>query len=181
VDDHPKNIQIHFSFDVHKTKKENIRIADTYIQNTHWEKHLNSGEGDLAIIHFKVKGPSEYIPVNLFLDNTDLNIGQKIYLQGYGVTNGVSKVNSGKLRQTTSEIIGRHSDTELISDGSKSSVCFGDSGGPAFIKIKNKWFQWGVASSVSNQACNDTSIHTEVKNYASWINDTIKKMKTKNE
>lgn len=174
VDDSPRSLHVVFGLTVQKAKE--VREADKVIQHSNWNRHLPSGEGDLALIHFKGNLPEGYQPVKLANENLSLKAGQKVLMIGYGVINGEAETGSGKLRQTTTLVIGRHSPTEIVTDGKKSSVCFGDSGGPAFIKIKNEFFQWGVASSVANRSCDESSIHTEVMKYEPWIQASIAKL-----
>lgn len=173
VDDDPKSIKIIFENDIKKMNTENTRIADKFIQHPNWGKHNRTGEGDLALIHFKGKIPNGHSITKLAANNFKPEQFQKTNLLGYGVTNGLKRSGAGVLRQTKTEIIDQRSDTEYVLDGKTTSVCFGDSGGPAFIKNKNEFFQWGVASSVSNQECNDIAIHTAIMPYTDWINKNI--------
>ena len=177
VEDHPEKLQIVFSGNVQKTKAQDIRQSDKFLQHPNWQRHMPLGEGDLALIHFKGDLPEGFTPIELVGADFNLKMGQKILMAGYGVTDGESESGSGKLRQTHSVIIDQHSATEFVSDGKKSSVCFGDSGGPGLVKVGDKIFQWGVASSVTNQACNEASIHTAVMKYESWIKSTVGKFK----
>jgi secreted trypsin-like serine protease len=137
---------------------------------------MPSGEADLALIHFKGNAPKGYTPITLANENLKLKEGTLVFMFDYGVTDGESQTGAGKLRQTTSKILGHHSLTEAVTDGHKSSVCFGDSGGPAFIKTDSGFVQWGVASSVTNIACEEASIHTEVMKYETWIRSSVKKL-----
>jgi secreted trypsin-like serine protease len=172
----PQKMHIIFSNDVKKSSPKNTREADKIIQQPNWTRHMPAGESDLALIHFVGKAPLGYHPVKLAGATIKLKTGDAITLMGFGVTDGDAEAGSGKLRQTSSKIIDRHSPTELITDGEKSGVCFGDSGGPAFIKKGTDIFQWGVASSVTSHECNQTSIHTEVMKYLEWIQASITKL-----
>ena len=176
VDESPKKLHIVFGVDVQQTTEKDIRYADKFVKHPNWNRHMPSGEGDLALIHFKGSLPAGYAPVTLADENLKLKKGQKIFMLGFGVTDGETEVGSGKLRQTTSIIIEQQSTNEYVSDGTKSSVCFGDSGGPAFVKVDKAYFQWGVASSVLNKSCDEASIHTALMNYGAWIKSTINKM-----
>jgi secreted trypsin-like serine protease len=177
VEHNPKSMKIIFALDVHKAKESSMRDVDKFVKNPNWTHHLDSGEGDLALVHFKGNVPAGYVPLKLAPEKLELKIGKKITIIGYGVTDGESKTNSGKLRQTSSEIIDRKSETEMVTDGQQSSVCFGDSGGPAVIKNGKDIFQWGVASSVTNRDCTEASIHTEVMPYRDWIASALKKFR----
>ena len=176
VEHDPQHLKIIFGLNVKKAKEKNQRNADKYIQHPNWSKHMPAGEGDLALIHFQGITPKEYIPVILAPSNFKLKKGQVIIMAGYGVTDGEAQSGAGQLRQTNSNVIDQQTQTEFVINGDKSSVCFGDSGGPAFIKTGNKMIQWGVASSVMNRECNSASIHTALMKYNSWIQTTIKKM-----
>jgi len=176
VDENPAKLYIIFATNIAKTTPNNIREADKFIQHPNWNRHLPTGEGDLALIHFKGLIPEGHSPVMLAHENYKLKRGQKVLMMGYGVTNGIRGNGSGKLRETISLILDQHSPTESLTDGHNSSVCFGDSGGPAFVKTGSEFVQWGVASSVTNKSCNDDSIHTEVMKYEPWIKLTINKM-----
>jgi hypothetical protein len=146
VDGAPKKLHIIFSLNIQKAKEQEMRDADKIIQQPNWNRHLPSGEGDLALIHFKGILPEGYSPVRLADQNVKLKIGQKVLMFGFGVIDGENESGSGKLRQTSSTIVEQHSPTEFVTDGQKTSVCFGDSGGPAFVKIDKEFVQWGVAS-----------------------------------
>ncbi|MDD4975017.1 MAG: trypsin-like serine protease [Bacteriovorax sp.] len=177
VDEAPQKLHIVFGLNIQKkTNKKDIREADKFVIHPNWGRHLPSGESDLALIHFKGALPEGYSPVKLANDNLKLKIGQKVLMLGYGVTDGQSESGSGKLRQTNSFVLEEHSPTEIMTDGQKSSVCFGDSGGPAFVKVLKEYVQWGVASSVTNKSCNEASIHTEVMKYETWIKSSVSKM-----
>jgi secreted trypsin-like serine protease len=177
VEGSPQKLHLVFGLNIQKANKKNdTREADKFIIHPNWGRHLPSGESDLALIHFKGALPEGYSPVKLADDNFKLKIGQKVLMIGYGVTDGQSENGSGKLRQTNSLILEEHSLTEMVTDGQKSSVCFGDSGGPAFVKVSKEYIQWGVASSVTNKSCDEASIHTEVMKYETWIKSSITKM-----
>jgi secreted trypsin-like serine protease len=175
VDQDPANINIVFGIDIHKAKPEFIRAANQFVIHPNWNRHLRSGEADLAIIHFEGDLPDGYMPVDLADQGLELKKGQTVFMAGFGVTDGETKAGAGKLHQMTTEILDFHSATEIVTDGQQSSVCFGDSGGPAFIEVGNVFIQWGVASSVASEACNDSSVHTEVMKYLSWINTSVEK------
>jgi secreted trypsin-like serine protease len=169
VDGHTEKMTIVFAKNIRQSNEYSQRLVTGFVQNPYWKHPNTNTQGDLAIIHFAGGLPEGYKPVRLAKPTEVVSEGQQVYFLGYGVTNGNSQKGSGILRGTTSRIIGEQSPTETITDGKKSSVCFGDSGGPAFIKVKNQFVQWGVASSVFNQACNEASIHTNVMPYDSWI------------
>ena len=168
VENHPEKMVIVFSTTL-KTAPQQVRPADRFVQNPAWGKELPTGRGDLALVHFTGGLPEGYTPVTLADNKIGLQLGTDVVMIGFGVNNGLKNAGAGILRETQTTVMSESSPTEVVTDGRKSSVCFGDSGGPAFSQENGQWVQWGVASSVTNQACNQASIHTAVMSYGSWL------------
>jgi secreted trypsin-like serine protease len=120
-------------------------------------------------VHFSGGLPEGYTPVTLAPKGTNLSAGTEEEMLGYGISNAGRQSGAGQLRQTSSTVLERVDRDQYMSDGRKSSVCFGDSGGPAFVQTGGRWAQWGVAHSVLNQACNEASVHTSVMPFLRWI------------
>ncbi len=187
VEDSPKKLMVVFNRNLQMKAKpgttglnlDSVRAADRFKQNPAWGKDLANGRGDLALVHFQGGLPSGYSAVRLASAAIQLDLGVEVRLLGYGVTNGVTHVGSGVLRETETTVMSSSSPTEIVTDGRKSSVCFGDSGGPAFSQQNGQWVQWGVASSVTNQACNQASIHTSILSYLPWIKAAGAKLRQK--
>lgn len=173
VDGEPTKVQILFSNNVKKATSNVSRWATMIYQNPSWHNTSADKKGDLAIIKFSGGLPKGFLPVKLVGADFKLSNDQKVIFAGYGVTNGNKEIGAGVLRMTNTKVIGQKSNTEVITDGRETSVCFGDSGGPGFIFSNNEFIQWGVASSVLNQSCNEASIHTSVMDYKSWIQTTM--------
>lgn len=176
VDDSPTKLTIVFSPEVKTATAAMIRTADRVAQNPRWKKQTATGKGDIALVHFDGGLPAGYSPVTLIAKDAKLANGTEILVAGYGVTDGKAGTGSGILRQTMSSIVGTASKTEMVTDEHKSGACFGDSGGPAFVKEGNDLAQWGVASSVNNPACNELSVHTNLQSYEAWIRTTAAKL-----
>jgi V8-like Glu-specific endopeptidase len=179
VEGNPTKLSIVFSGNVRAAKPSDIRLADRFAQNPRWLKQTEKGRGDLALIHFEGGLASGYSEIKLAAKSAGLKPGTPVLVIGYGVTNGTTKVGSGILRETATTVISQSTPTEIMTDGKKSSVCFGDSGGPAFVEINSEFVQWGVASSVTNQTCSEASIHTDLASYLSWIKSEGSKLRKK--
>ncbi len=177
VEGQPQKISVVFGNQVHLAKPESIRNVESFIQNPLWHHPSEKGQGDLAIVHFLGKLPTGYQAVKLASDDFKLFSGQEVQIIGYGVTNGLSHLGAGVLRQAQTTVIGQKTKSEIITDGRLSSVCFGDSGGPAFTQVDGNFTQWGIASSVKNQACNQSSVHTAVMGYKKWILASMQKLR----
>lgn len=176
VDESPSRLRVVFGINAFDAREDQIRQADRFVQHPEWMK--SKDEGDLALIHFKGGLPEGFHPVRLAEPTTHLTRGLKTTLMGYGVTNGITRVGSGRLRLTESQILEKKSETQYVTDGHATGVCFGDSGGPAFAITPRGFAQWGVASSVSNRTCRETSIHTSLLAYEPWIRSTAARLKS---
>jgi secreted trypsin-like serine protease len=181
VDHSPQRMVIVFGPEVKTASQDRMREVTGFSQNPKWKNATARGRGDLALVHFEGGIPSGFKPVALATKSVALSKGLEVLMMGYGVTNGLSHEGSGTIRATATTILGLLSPTEVMTDGRKSSVCFGDSGGPAFSAAnggapKGKLVQWGVASSVTNDSCNEASVHTSVISYLTWIKTTSAKL-----
>lgn len=177
VEGNPSKIAIIFGQNVQLAVGEEIRYAVGVGQNPKWKNGENSGLGDVAVILFSGGLPQGYAPMTLAPKEMEIQQGSAVSFLGYGVTNGETHVGSGVLRFAQSSVIAQKNNTQIITDGTKSSVCFGDSGGPGLIAYNGGFVQWGVASSVMNQACNEASVHTTVMEYEPWMNSAITKLR----
>ena len=116
---------------------------------------------DIGLVQFTgglVKG---YRPVTL-LNPASLpkfvNAKQNTVIAGFGIRTA-GGTDSGALYETTIPI--DQANAKEIDVGSPEDVaCHGDSGGPAFVKVGGKFYQWGVAS---RSDCKSFSIYTPLK------------------
>jgi secreted trypsin-like serine protease len=91
-----------------------------------------------------------------------------------GVCREFIRSNDGVLRKTRIRISDMNfGKTEVQLDQTKGTgTCFGDSGGPAYIKMNGKLYLWGVASRVYNGPqghCSTYSTYTNVLPYQDWF------------
>lgn len=181
VDGPPTQLTIVFSTDIKDAKPGMTRKGDRFKQHSKWKKGSAEGLGDLALIHFSGGLPAGYQPVRMVDKSTPLDTGTEVLMAGFGVNDGTQRTGAGSLRVTESTILGNVLSSEVVTDGRKTSVCFGDSGGPAFIQEGDELVQWGVAHSVSSQACDQTSVHTNIQSYEAWIKSNVLKLTKKGE
>lgn len=169
-----KPLYIVFKVNGKNVKKRDIRLVDVegVIRHPDYGHRRPEGEADIALVRFHGGLPAGYKPIKLVNENFSLKRGDEVIISGYGMDNGKEGTGRGILRQAKTTVLGRRTLTEVTLDGKNSSVCFGDSGGPAFVKIGGQHVQWGLARSVSTAYCNLTSTHTEVMKYLTWIRMT---------
>ena len=173
VDRNSEHIYIVFRNRLTKAMKDDVRSADDFLQLPEWKK--SKGEsGDIAVIHFTGGLPEGYQAVQLADSSVQLQVGEEVVMAGYGVSHPEKDAGSGALRETKTTITGSMNRNQIATDGRLSSVCFGDSGGPAFVHDGAQWIQWGVAHAVSNRDCDETSLHTSIVPYQRWIRSAMK-------
>lgn len=160
--------------------KELVRRVDGAIANPSYASNQNNDKntGDIALVHFQGQLPAGYqaVPLLPAARASLLRKGQLILLAGYGISNGVTKVGSGILRQTSIRIFDeRFSQTEVKLDQTQGTgACHGDSGGPAILFIGSQAYVWGVTSRGSedpNDDCSRYVIYTNAASYQQWIAD----------
>lgn len=176
VDGEIKKMTVVFGTKIKSTAMDFQREVTASLQHPSWNPEDDQSVGDLAVVHFNGGLPQGYKPVTLAPKNRELKVGEEVYLMGYGVT-GLGNRGVGTLRATVTTITGLDSATEVRTSGEKHSVCFGDSGGPAFVRDGDRYLQWGVASAVTSKACNGSSVHTKVTVYESWIRTATNKLR----
>lgn len=123
--------------------------------------HLNykptvSGQGsanDIALLKLMDAIPSHYVPVQLFSTNiSNSNLGLEVLLAGYGqasTNDELEKRSPYSLRRMTSTIVkNEYIDSQIaIKSYPAEYPYYGDSGGPAYVKVGDKLFLLGVCSS----------------------------------
>jgi secreted trypsin-like serine protease len=163
---HSENMLVIFAPLLDTADDSLVRRVDKVEMHPRWQK---SESGDLALVHFSGGLPLGFEPVTFVQNLSTLAVGLEVRMLGYGVTNGLKRKGAGKIRETKSEIVSLTNGQEAITDGHSHSVCFGDSGGPAFVLEQGEWVQWGVAHAVSSEACDETSSHTVTLSFQRWI------------
>lgn len=167
--------------------KPNIKTVRRKVLNAkaspYWKlrQHEDKNTSDIALIKFEGLGlPVGYEPVK-FLENTEvLKNGVPTVVVGYGFSNPVTRAGTGVLRHTTLKISdAKFSPTELLLDQTQGSgACHGDSGGPAFVYLKDKtgkaqYYIWGIANHASeddvDNLCNKSVIYTNATLFQAWF------------
>lgn len=146
---------------------------------------------DVALLHFAGGLPAGYEPVQLVTSESQAQPGAHLHMIGYGLARVDSKMEivngrasfvpvpdgttTGILRETEVAIGIVSPKTKLIlTNGTATGVCSGDSGGPAFVtdSATGKVVQVGIAEAVANAYCNSVSMHTSVLPYLDWIKES---------
>lgn len=152
---------------------------------------------DIAMVHFQGGLPAGYEPVKLATDPALVKSGTTMHMIGYGLSRVDSKMaivngqptfvavpdqtTPGQLRETKVAIDRYDTYTQMIfTDGRATSVCSGDSGGPAFVNdASGNPVQVGIAEAVATAYCNSVAMHTAVFPFLDWIEKTAAELAEK--
>jgi secreted trypsin-like serine protease len=137
---------------------------------------------DIALIFFKGGIPKTHEPVTWITTSQVPTRNSSVTLAGYGSSkrNGVGGY--GVLRKATVSVFeASPSDSELIlSQKNSSAACYGDSGGPVFMKLSSGDLgQVGIASRVTlrrengDDVCGNEAIYTRVGFFQKWIREEM--------
>jgi hypothetical protein len=137
--------------------------------------------GDLAILKFSGSLPSGYKAVKLLSDARSLRNGMTVTLAGFGIVDGVNKIDTDALRKVDVRLSDSlWSKTEILMDqrGGKGA-CHGDSGGPAVVKIGSSEVLAGITSRGERDPrdhCNGFAVYTSVAANLNWIKVTAQEV-----
>lgn len=135
--------------------------------------------GDIALVRFDGGLPEGYHAAEILEDEDLLSDGTELVMAGYGVIDGSSGADGGVLRKVSLPIEdATYSETEFLVDESLGrGTCYGDSGGPAFVRSGGRYLLAGVTSRAvgevqTDDPCARFGVYTNVLAYSSWLVDT---------
>lgn len=184
--DNEENMYVFFAAKPNKnTERRQVLKAKV---SPYWElrQKEDKNTSDIAVIKFDGDGlPEGYEPVKFLEDTRVLTKGTTSVILGYGISDATTQTGAGQLRFTTLQITDpSFSPTELLMDQSNGKgSCHGDSGGPAFVYLKDKkgqgqYYMWGVANRSSkddvDNLCNKSVIYTNATLFLTWM-ELVKK------
>lgn len=125
---------------------------------------------DVAIVKLADPVPAPFKPVPILYDLSGLEINTPIIVAGYGVSVRPDTT-PGFLKHTELLIMGIKHDRVELRGSIDNNVCFGDSGGPAFVRINGVLHVLGTSTKVGivdGVSCAGTTTYTRlhfVKNF----------------
>jgi len=142
-------------------------------------------QGDIAVVRFKDGLPDGYRPAKILDPNVNLKRGSKTLLMGFGVDrlNESGGSGAGVLRKVDAKIDQPDfARTEVLLDQRNGKgACYGDSGGPAFVRsTEGETLLWGVTNRgnpENERDCRHGSIYTRITSYTTFINATVKELR----
>lgn len=168
-DERPERVVAAFSMELEGLSLERTRNVVQRAVHGDWGKNLKNGPADIAVVKLDSPAPEGTVPVTFLPASVELNGGDEIVIAGYGYVDGHRQVGRGVLRQAKTKILGQRSETEIVSGDTPTGLCFGDSGGPAFVERDGGLYQWGIAVGVNSANCDDLSAYTDIFSYLDWL------------
>ncbi|UOF00365.1 S1 family peptidase [Bdellovibrio reynosensis] len=185
-DDKRGGMLVIFHLDLNKaTQKDVLEIVDVVMhQDYGTDVEAQEDLNDIALVKFTGELPKGYGVAKLLTDSSLLKKDATVTLAGYGYikTDGVNVENDYNLRKANVQIYDRMGNTEIVLDQTKGKgACHGDSGGPAFLKVDNVEYVWGVTSrgiykEGDPDNCQTYSVYTEVAAQAAFIKEGLAKL-----
>lgn len=179
------NLRVIFNARLVNVKPEEIvaRAVVSYQTSPIWairqsERH---NTGDIAVVRFAGGLPPGFKPAEMLINPAVVQNGVPVVLAGYGMDNGIAKSGSGILRwvETTVESTSYSASEVLIDQRQGKGACHGDSGGPAYVRVGDKWVLFGVTSRGVNDpgdTCGVSAAYTMLPFYRDWVLKTAQQL-----
>jgi hypothetical protein len=121
-----------------------------------------------------LKQPITDVPITPILMGCETSIlkqGQDVVLVGFGATSA-NGGEDGRKRFVHVTVDAVQGGTIVVGNAS-SGACFGDSGGPAFVKLADgTWRVFGATSAGTGQPCRSGSVYTLLHPIVPWLEQT---------
>lgn len=138
----------------------------TKVKASEWQAHpdfsgsFNQGEpSDISIIRLEKPAPEGYQPVEIYKNS--LHKGEELFLAGFGQTESGSQ---GELLFVDVQVADTTNSEIVVSNG----ACYGDSGGPAYIREDGRLMLVG-ATSRGAAGCKGEAVYTNVLFFEAWL------------
>ena len=157
-----------------------------YVLERNQNGNLTRLENDIALIQLSTPAPG-HLPLLSIADESIMqiagNVGDEVLTTGWGRTAADEEV-SNELLQTNLTIISNQvcdnqSTADVVHEGvicangnGETSICSGDSGGPATVEVGGVEYSVGVTSWSSGNCLNNSGF-ARTASYQDWINYTV--------
>lgn len=162
-----------------------VRVQD-YIQHEKYILSSQTVDNDIALFLLESELPAHIVSYTSIPAATDqYNLAQFIiagfgqYIEGQTLLENSLRLRSGTAKTIDFKLQRRY----FIADNSgETSVCSGDSGGPALIQDSSgRYYVLGIASTVSYTSdkegkCNQEAIYMNIRSYVNWIVENSRKL-----
>jgi secreted trypsin-like serine protease len=137
---------------------------------------------DISLFKFEGDIPAGYAPVPYLSDLSKLQVGMKMLIAGFGMTNSLGgesapgEEGGGSLLKAEVKLkTASHEGGEIVTDTRdlQTGTCKGDSGGPIYIEKNGQLTVAGITSRGTSLRCDDISVFTSTAFQASFIAESI--------
>lgn len=136
-------------------------------------------ESDIGLVRLSEAVPSGFRAATVLADGTQVKPGSSLVVAGYGTIDLTEDSPTGTLLSTNVRYQKLWGNSELLTDESGGhSSCAGDSGGPLFVRTKDKVLLWGITSR-GDAHCRHYGIYTRIDSYRDWIEQTKSLLRSK--
>ena len=145
--------------------------------NDHENLKNDPDRDDVAVVILAADAPESYHSVPIAANTAAIGVGSTITIAGFGLT-GADNLDSGTLRRADVVLSSIDKDDRSLhfsEDADRityKGMCFGDSGGPAYLVKDGQMLLIGVARS-TDLTCRERSIYTDIRPFSSWVNERV--------
>lgn len=137
---------------------------------------LNGKENDdIAMVFFDGDLPAGYEVAEIADNDTEPSMDSTVFIAGYGISTNINDTSSaGILRKGTGTYAGKFNNGEnfQLNKREGTTVCKGDSGGPALLKMGEKYFLFGIVYQ-ADLNCKSFGTYSSVQGKRNWIYDSL--------
>ncbi|WP_413293216.1 S1 family peptidase [Bdellovibrio sp. HCB185ZH] len=128
-------------------------------------------EHDIALLKLNTPAPEGFNPVAIHADTDKIPLQSKLLLAGFGTTNDEKGTAALSMNQVEVSLDSLVDDYLVIDQTEYKGACFGDSGGPAYLKTAQGWVVVGAthAARPGFFDCHHKSDYTSLSKYGAFI------------
>jgi secreted trypsin-like serine protease len=134
---------------------------------------------DIALLKLSVEAPVGFAPIGIHADTDSIPLQSKLLLAGFGTTNDEKGTAAVSMNQVEVSLDSLVEDYLVIDQTDYKGACFGDSGGPAYLKTAQGWLVVGAthAARPGFFDCHHKSDYTSLSKYEAFILNIAEELK----
>jgi len=182
VDEITRHVTIGFGINMAKNMtSEGVRFVPVASVKVHPEYGVNGfdpgvANPDVSVITLQSQVPASAHVVPLLADKAQLAIGTQLTLAGFGATSVVpfptDATSMNKVDVTVDNVAVNPLQFGYATTEGRSA-CFGDSGGPAYLRGADGRLYVAGVTSWGDEHCAELGVYTSVPSLATWISEQL--------
>lgn len=135
-------------------------------------------EHDIALMNLDTLAPEGHAPVGIHANTDKIPLKSKLLLAGFGITDDETSAAATSMNQIEVELHSLVGEFLVIDQSNNKGACFGDSGGPAYLKTAKGWLVVGAthAARPGYSDCHHMSDYTSLSKYSEFIKSSADKL-----